>query len=90
MSLLAFVLLLGIAAAGAVAVVRAAVQEVRPLWLLEKPLSCDLCMGWWSSVALVLFALVAGRLEVLDAPLAGLASTAVSLALVRGSNRLTE
>ncbi len=90
MSLLALVLVLGLAAAGAVAVVRAVVQEVRPMWLLAKPLSCDLCMSWWASVALVLFSLVVGTLSLPVAPLAVLASTGVSLACVRGSNRLSE
>jgi hypothetical protein len=87
---LALVVVLGLAAAGAVAVVRAVVQELRPMWLLVKPLSCDLCMSWWASVAVVLFALVVGRLAAPDAPLAVLASTAVSLGCVRGSNRLSE
>jgi hypothetical protein len=87
---LALILVLGLAAAGAVAVVRAVVQEVRPIWLLEKPLSCDLCMSWWASVAVVLFALVIEALALPVAPLAVLASTAVSLACVRGSNRLSE
>ena len=87
---LALILVLGLAAAGAVAVVRAVVQEVRPMWLLEKPLSCDLCMSWWASVAVVLFALVIEALALPVAPLAVLASTAVSLGCVRGSNRLSE
>jgi hypothetical protein len=87
---LALVVVLGLAAAGAVAVVRAVVMDRWPMWMLEKPLSCDLCMSWWASVAVVLFALVAGRLDLLDAPLAALGSTAVSLATVRGSNRLSE
>ena len=87
---LALILVLGLAAAGAVAVVRAVVQEVRPMWLLLKPLSCDLCMSWWASVAVVLFALIIEALALPVAPLAVLASTAVSLACVRGSNRLSE
>lgn len=90
MSLLALVVVLGISAAGATAVVRAVVMDRWPALLLTKPLACDLCMSWWSSVALVIFALITDRLAVLDAPLAVLASTAVSLAFVRGSNRLSE
>ena len=87
---LALILVLGLAAAGAVAVARAVVQEVRPMWLLAKPLSCDLCMSWWASVAVVLFVLIIEALALPVAPLAVLASTAVSLACVRGSNRLSE
>jgi hypothetical protein len=47
-------------------------------------------MSWWASVAVVLFALVIEALALPVAPLAVLASTAVSLACVRGSNRLSE
>ena len=90
MSFLSLVFVLGFAAAGAVAVVRAVVQELRPLWLLAKPLSCDLCMSWWASVGLVLFALAVGHASPVDAGLAVLASTGVCLPLVRGSNRLSE
>ena len=90
MSLLPLAFVLGLAAAGAVAVVRAVVQEVRPLWLLAKPLSCDLCMSWWSSVAVALYALALDLLDAPVAPLAVLASTGVCLAVVRGSNRLSE
>jgi len=90
MSLLALVVVLGVSAAGSVAIVRAILMDHWPALLLEKPWSCSLCLSWWSSVALVIFALVSGRLAVLDAPLAVLASTAVSLAFVRGSNRLSE
>lgn len=42
-------LLLGYAAAGLASIVRALVPT---LWLLHKPLSCDLCMSWWCSLAL--------------------------------------
>jgi hypothetical protein len=90
MSLLPLALVLGLAAAGAVAVVRAVAMELRPMWLLSKPLSCDLCMSWWASIAVAVFALAAGLLEATASPLAVLASTAVSLACVRGSNRLSE
>lgn len=90
MNTLILSLLLGLAAAGLVAAVRAVVQDIRPQWLLVRPLACDLCCSWWSSVALVGYCLFAGLLEPTVAPLALLASTGVSLATVRGSNRLAE
>ena len=37
MSLLALSLFLGLVAAGGVAVLRAIVMDVRPMWMLEKP-----------------------------------------------------
>ena len=51
MSLLSLALLCALTAAGTTFVIRAVVQELRPLWLLAKPLSCDLCMNWWASLA---------------------------------------
>ncbi len=44
-------LLLGLAAAGVVFVIRAVVMDRWPLLMLSKPLSCDLCMSWWSALA---------------------------------------
>jgi hypothetical protein len=91
MSLLTLALLVGLAAAGATATVRAVVADRWPLWLLEKPLSCDLCMSWWCSLALTVLLLGAGELEGLAQAVAvDLAAVGVSLACVRGSNRLTE
>lgn len=90
MSFLPLVVALGLAAAGAVAVVRAVVMDRWPMWMLDKPLSCDLCMSWWASVAAVLYALIIEALALPVAPLAVMGATAVSLACVRGSNRLSE
>ena len=90
MSLLALSVFLGLVAAGSVAVLRAIVMDVRPMWMLVRPWACDLCCSWWCSVAAVTFYGIAIGLTVPDAVLATLASTAVSLAVVRGSNRLAE
>jgi hypothetical protein len=90
MNLLVLSLFLGLVAAGGVAVLRAIVMDVRPMWMLEKPWSCDLCCSWWCSVAAVTFYGIAIGLSVPEALLAVLASTGVSLATVRGSNRLSE
>jgi hypothetical protein len=80
------VLLIGLGAAGLTAVIRA----VSPtLWLLYKPLACDLCMSWWAS--LLLFGLWhAKEPQPLHlALLAILASVGVSLATIRATNRLS-
>lgn len=53
MNTLLMALFLGLAAAAAATIVRALVPT---LWLLIKPFSCDLCMSWWSSLALGLMA----------------------------------
>ena len=40
-------LLVGLFAAGTAMIARALAPT---LWLLVKPLSCDLCMSWWGSL----------------------------------------
>ena len=75
----------GLAAAGATFVVRAVVDSVRPVWLLSKPFSCDLCMNWWASIAMV---------AIDPAPVFGecaqlvLASTAIGVVTTKAANRL--
>jgi hypothetical protein len=46
-SLFLAAILVGLFAAGTAQIVRALVPT---LWLLVKPLSCDLCMSWWGSL----------------------------------------
>lgn len=87
MNLLQLILIAGIAAAGAVNVVRAVVPT---LWLLVKPFSCDLCMSWWSSLALASAVALASPLTVLDWGLATLGGTSLSLILVKLVGVLSE
>jgi hypothetical protein len=86
-NLLPLIFVIGLASAGAVAVIRAVVQELRPLWLLYKPLSCDLCMAWWCSVGAVPF--VAESIRLFDAALVVFGGVGVSLLAVKAANRLS-
>jgi hypothetical protein len=79
----------GLAASGITSIIRAVVQEARPLWLLEKPLSCDLCMSWWSSLAVVLFWSLTEPVSPVAALLAVPASVAVALLSTKAANRLS-
>lgn len=86
MSLLALVVTVGLAASGTTAIIRAVVPQ---LWLLRKPLSCDLCMSWWSSLA------ITGTLASVDpvslAQSVAVVTGGVGVALVatKASNRLS-
>lgn len=43
-------LLIGLSASGLTAIARTVAQDHgKAEWLLEKPLSCDLCMSFWGS-----------------------------------------
>ena len=46
--MLSLVLVVGLMSAGLTLVARALAPQ---LWLLHKPLSCDLCMSWWGAWA---------------------------------------
>jgi hypothetical protein len=78
-------LTLGLAAAGATFVVRAVADSVRPTLLLIKPFSCDLCMNWWSSLALVAIDPADSFGECAQLVLA---STAIGVVTTKVSNRL--
>ncbi len=77
---------MGLAAAGIVMIIRAVVPT---MWLLHKPFSCDLCMSWWSSVALSMWAFF-GEYGSLLGVTTLLGSVAVSVLALKGSNRLAQ
>lgn len=80
----------GLAAAGVTFVVRAVVDELRPALLLHKPLSCDLCMNWWSSVALGAWRVIDFSLPLGECAQLVLASTAVGVLATKAANRLAD
>lgn len=87
--MLALALLFGLAAAGATFTARAVMQEFFPLWLLYKPLSCDLCMNWWASVVAVIVAWE----HVPQSPAAGvvlLGATGVGVIATKAAGRLSD
>lgn len=87
MALLTTILAVGLIAAGLTQVVRAVVPQQ---WLLNKPLSCDLCMSWWSSLAGVVVAAVGGTVAWPAAPLVVPGSVAVSLLTLKAISRMGE
>lgn len=89
MSPLALVVLFGFAAAGITATVRAVVDTANPLWLLEKPFSCDLCMSWWSSVAIVVAWAAHEGLAFVPATLAVFGAVGVALPVTKAATRLS-
>jgi hypothetical protein len=88
-SLLALVVLFGLVAAGITATVRAVIDSANPLWLLEKPFSCDLCMSWWSSIAIVIAWAAHDGLELVPGTLAVFGSIAVALCVTKAATRLS-
>lgn len=84
--ILAHALVLGLAAAGLTAVVRAVVPT---LWLLHKPLSCDLCMSWWTTLTLGALHAWHYAQEPAPAVLAIFAAIAVALTATKAANRLS-
>ena len=86
MSLLALVVTVGLVASGITAVCRA----IAPVeLLLLKPLSCDLCMSWWSSLATVVFlAVFGGEVGLVQSVVAVFGGVGVSLLAVKTANRL--
>ena len=83
------VLTCGLAAAGFTASFRAVVQDHKPAWLLVKPLSCDLCMSFWSSLLFVATLVVAESVPLAHAPLAVFGAVGVSLLSVKAATRLS-
>lgn len=78
----------GLAAAGITFVVRAIADELRPTLLLYKPLSCDLCMNWWGSVALGAWRVIDLGTPIGESAQLVLASTAVGVLATKAANRL--
>lgn len=80
---------LGIAASGTTLVARALAPQA---WLLVRPLSCDLCMSWWGSVAFVSAAMLDPAFSAASpgewAQLL-FGSTAIAVVVTKVSNRLT-
>ena len=83
-------ILFGLFAAGLAMVVRAVVPT---LWLLKKPLSCDLCMSWWGSLVSWVLGTCNERCQTggwIQAPLFIGAAVAVSVLTLKAANRLTD
>lgn len=83
-------LTIALAASGLTAVARTLAQDHgRAEWLLEKPLSCDLCMSFWSSLVFT-FAYVFRHPEARwDAPTLLFAGIGGALVFTKAANRLS-
>ena len=91
MSVLAISILVGLGAAGLTAIARAVVQDHGKVeWLMEKPLSCDLCMSYWCSLLLALIAVIVDGLALPGTLLVVPAGVGVSLLAIKGANRLSD
>ena len=85
MSLLATAVLVGLAASGVTFIVRALVPQ---MWLLHKPLACDLCMSWWSALAVTGWSIWCGDVGLSQSVVAVLGGVGVSVLAVKTANRL--
>lgn len=85
--LLTTILAVGLIAAGVASVVRAVAPQE---WLLHKPLSCDLCMSWWSSFVMTAWVHVLEKppFPFLVSVIFG--ATMVSIVALKTANRLGE
>jgi hypothetical protein len=84
--LLILALFLGLCAAGATHAARALAPQG---WLLHKPLSCDLCMSWWSSWLGVVLLWVGGSFPVGGGAIGMIRMIATALAVVLASTGLS-
>lgn len=85
MSLLVALLAVGFASSGITFVVRAAVPQ---LWLLAKPFSCDLCMSFWSSLAVTAWLARSGDVGPEQSVVACCGGIGVAVLMVRTANRV--
>lgn len=86
MSLLALAVTVGLAASGTTAIIRAIAPQS---WLLVKPLSCDLCMSWWSSLAITGTLSLAEPVGVAQSVAVVTAGVGVALISTKTANRLS-
>jgi len=87
MTLLAMIFAVGLCAAGSALIVRAVVPQ---LWLMAKPFSCDLCMSWWSAVVSSVAVATLDGAGPLTAGVAAVGGTALSVVLLKATNRLDD
>lgn len=86
MSLQDTVSAVGIAASGATAIIRAVVPQT---WLLHKPLSCDLCMSWWSSLALTATLATVEPMPIAQSVVVVAGAVGAALLITKTTNRLS-
>ena len=82
-------LTIGLAAAGSTFAVRAVVDELRPVLLLQKPFSCDLCMNWWASVGLTTISMIDSGIGISGTVQSVLGGTAIGVVTTKVANRLS-
>lgn len=86
MSLQDTVSAIGLGASGLTAIVRAVVPQT---WLLHKPLSCDLCMSWWSSLALTATLATVEPMSIAQSVVTVAGGVGGALLLTKTANRLS-
>jgi hypothetical protein len=85
-SVLATVVTVGLAASGVTAIARALAPVT---WLLVKPLSCDLCMSWWSSLAITGTLLLSEPISLAQSVAVVTGGVGVALVTTKAANRLS-
>lgn len=86
MSLHEVIASVGLGASGVTAIIRAVVPQT---WLLHKPLSCDLCMSWWSSLALTATLATVEPMSIAQSVVVVTGGVGAALLLTKTANRLS-
>lgn len=81
-------LLFGLAASGLTAIIRVTIGDRKPEWLLHKPLSCDLCMSFWTTVAVVIGWTIQHPAPGIEGAIGALAGVGGAMLATKAANRL--
>lgn len=82
-------ILIGLSASGITAIARTVAQDHgKAEWLLEKPLSCDLCMSFWGSFLSVAVWSAHQPLGFAEAAVTMFGGVGSALVLTKAANRL--
>jgi len=85
---LTIALLFGLAASGLTAIFRVTIGDRKPEWLLHKPLSCDLCMSFWTTAAVAAGWTLEHPTTVIEGAIGALAGIGGALLVTKAANRL--
>jgi hypothetical protein len=82
-------ILIAMSAAGITAIARTVAQDHgKAEWLLEKPLSCDLCMSFWGSFSSVVVWAMGHEIGFTEGLVTTAAGVGGALVLTKAANRL--
>lgn len=82
-------ILIGLSASGLTAIARTVAQDHgKAEWLLEKPLSCDLCMSFWGSFVSVALWSSHQSIGFIEAVITTFGGVGTALVVTKAANRL--